>query len=97
MYQMYNMYAKEIEILKEEVRDRLTATNYTTMEKLYLIDKLEQLGISYHFEVEIEQQLEDIFKLHANSDEYLQSYDLFTAALYFRLLRQHHFNISCGK
>ncbi|CDP21731.1 unnamed protein product, partial [Coffea canephora] len=44
----------------------------------------------------IEQHLEEIFELLANSEEYPQFYDLFTAPLHFRLLRQHHLNISCG-
>lgn len=94
---MYDMYAKENEIMKQEVRSMLTATLCTIIEKLNLIDKLERLGISYHFEEEIERQLEEIFKLNANyEEEYQHSYDLFTAGLHFRLLRQHHFNISCG-
>ncbi|CDP10867.1 unnamed protein product [Coffea canephora] len=103
--QMYDMYAKEIEIMKEDgwhpylkkKKSMLTATHCSITEKLKLIDKLERLGISYHFEEEIEHQLEEIFKLSTNyEEEYLHSYDLFTAALHFRLLRQHHFNISCG-
>ena len=71
------------------------ATQNDVMEKLKLIDTVERLGISYHFKEEIEEQLEQIFNLNANSKNY-PPYDLTTAALQFRLLRQHGFGISCG-
>ncbi|KAL3528228.1 hypothetical protein ACH5RR_012884 [Cinchona calisaya] len=88
--------AKEIEMLKEDVRGMLMAKEITTTEKLHLIDTIERLGISYHFEVEIEEQLEEIFNVQSKIEGHPQADDLFTAALHFRLMRQHGFNISCG-
>ncbi|XP_071917176.1 5-epi-aristolochene synthase-like [Coffea arabica] len=73
----------------------LLATGTTMMQKLDFIDKIERLGISYHFEDEIQNQLEQLFNLSTNLGRYLE-YDLSTAALQFRLFRQYGFNISCG-
>ncbi|CAL1352342.1 unnamed protein product [Linum trigynum] len=75
-----------IEALKENVKAMLSAP---TPEKLRLIDVVERLGIGYHFEEEIEEQLQEIHH-HPNNniDE-----DLFTIALRFRLLRQHGYNV----
>lgn len=89
------MHAKVIGGLKEEVRSMLKAKGETTVEKLKLIDTIEQLGISYHYDQEIEQQLEEIFKHHSNFEKNPQN-DLFATSLHFRLLRQHGFNISSG-
>lgn len=89
------MYTKEIEVLKVEMMSMLLATGTTMMQKLDFIDKIERLGISYHFEDEIQNQLEQLFNLSTNLGRYLE-YDLSTAALQFRLFRQYGFNISCG-
>ncbi|CAL1414633.1 unnamed protein product [Linum trigynum] len=69
-------------------------------EKLHLIDVVERLGIGYHFEAEIEEQLRQVYcdgtsrcKKDIISDE---KDHLFTTALQFRLLRQHGYNVPCG-
>ncbi|XP_027182173.1 viridiflorene synthase-like [Coffea eugenioides] len=92
--QEHEKYAKEIELLSEEVRRMLLSTENNVMDQLDLIDKVERLGISYHFDNEIEEQLQKIFDECANFEKY-QNFDLSTVALQFRLLRQHGFNISC--
>ncbi|CAI9087771.1 OLC1v1021941C2 [Oldenlandia corymbosa var. corymbosa] len=98
------MHGREIEMLKDEVRVKLLATPSSVDEKMKLIDSLEQLGISYHFEADIQTQLQKIFNwqmLEVNNEESTTNYfnggdhDLFTVALHFRLFRQHGFNISC--
>ncbi|KAL8055495.1 hypothetical protein ABFX02_04G059400 [Erythranthe guttata] len=62
------------------------------IKKLVLIDTLERLGLSYHFDQEIESQLQQIFvNFHQDSQE---EYDLFTTALGFRLFRQHRHHVS---
>ncbi|KAL0435039.1 UNVERIFIED_CONTAM: (+)-delta-cadinene synthase isozyme XC1 [Sesamum radiatum] len=61
--------------------------------RLILIDTLERLGVAYHFEQEIEDQLRDIFQFHSKDEN---DYDLFTTALQFRLLRQHRHFVSCS-
>ncbi|KAJ4724507.1 Viridiflorene synthase [Melia azedarach] len=86
---------KQVEELKEDVRAMLIASTRDPAENVLLIDTLSRLGISYHYETEIEQQLIRIFESHANlPDDH--DYDLYTIALLFRVLRQNGFKISCG-
>ncbi|KAK4482528.1 hypothetical protein RD792_009687 [Penstemon davidsonii] len=82
-------YTKEIDVLKDEVKSMLE-TKMVQAEAMNLIDTLERLGISYHFENEIEEKLQQFFNL--NTD--YESYDLYTVALHFRLFRQHGHRIS---
>ncbi|KAM7506355.1 hypothetical protein LguiB_005259 [Lonicera macranthoides] len=56
-----------------------------------LINTLERLGVSYHFDKEIEKVLDQI---HPNS-VFEADYDLCAVALHFRIFRQHGYNISC--
>jgi len=69
----------------------LLATGRKLADTLNLIDTIERLGISYHFEKEIDDILDQIYNQNSNCN------DLCTSALQFRLLRQHGFNISPGK
>ncbi|KAL0407834.1 UNVERIFIED_CONTAM: Viridiflorene synthase [Sesamum radiatum] len=87
--QVSEFYAKEVEELKEKVRSTIVADGKKLHEKLILIDTVERLGLSYHFEKEIQDQLELIFKLENEENN-----DLFITALQFRLLRQHGFDVS---
>lgn len=61
---------------------------------LILIDKLERLGLAYHFEREIENKLE---RVYIDRDDGNEDTDLLSAALRFRLLRQHQYQVSCSK
>ncbi|XVF77135.1 hypothetical protein PTKIN_Ptkin14bG0016500 [Pterospermum kingtungense] len=61
-------------------------------QKLALVDAVQRLGVSYHFEKEIEDALEIIY--HDSND--VQIKDLYTTALRFRILREHGFHVSCG-
>ncbi|KAL0435395.1 UNVERIFIED_CONTAM: Gamma-curcumene synthase [Sesamum radiatum] len=86
-------YAEAIKALKEEARMMLTAKGNTIVDRLILIDTLERLGVAYHFEQEIEDQLQEIFRFHSKDEN---DYDLFTTTLQFRLLRQHRHFVSCS-
>ncbi|XP_011082247.2 vetispiradiene synthase 3 isoform X2 [Sesamum indicum] len=90
--QVVESYAQEIESLKKEVRKMIVANNKNMAGKLNLIDSIERLGISYHFEREIEEQILNFY----NACFSFVSDDLHTVALYFRLLRQHGHPISSG-
>ncbi|KAK6157925.1 hypothetical protein DH2020_005239 [Rehmannia glutinosa] len=92
-HQVIEFYAKEIEALKEEVRNMIEAGDRNMAEMLNLIDNIQRLGISYHFQTEIEQQIRNFY--NANNPS-IESDDLHTVALYFRLLRQHGHDISSG-
>ncbi|KAL0312078.1 UNVERIFIED_CONTAM: Vetispiradiene synthase 1 [Sesamum radiatum] len=87
--QVVEFYAQEIESLKEKVR-RMVVSNNNVAEKVKLIDSIERLGVSYHFEREIEEQILNFY----NARSIFESDDLYTVALYFRLLRQHGYHIS---
>lgn len=80
-------YSKEIELLKDEVKTKLTNPERNMVDTMNLIDALERLGISYHFEDEIEYKLERYFGLNTNYED--ENYDLSTVSLHFRLFRQH--------
>nr|A0A140KFG9.1 RecName: Full=Hedycaryol synthase; AltName: Full=(2E,6E)-hedycaryol synthase; AltName: Full=Terpene synthase 1; Short=CbTps1 [Camellia brevistyla]BAU68096.1 hedycaryol synthase [Camellia brevistyla] len=89
--QLWDKYGNEIEVLKEQVRSMVVAGGRKAAEQINLINVLERLGVSYHFEKEIEEQLEQLFaKFEDNED-----YDLFTIALHFRIFRQHGYKMSC--
>ena len=67
--------------------------------KLNLIDAVQRLGVSYHFESEIEAALQNIcdnFSHIINGDKAFSD-DLHTVSLLFRLLRQQGHPISCSK
>ncbi|KAJ4713439.1 (E)-beta-farnesene synthase [Melia azedarach] len=77
------------EALKQEIRRMITATTENPAEKLQLIDEIQRLDVSYHFEKEIEDVLEEVSRdLDCDSD------DLYTTSLRFRLLRQQGIKIS---
>ncbi|XP_048134940.1 (-)-germacrene D synthase-like isoform X2 [Rhodamnia argentea] len=73
----------------------LTGAMDKPLQKLNLIDQIQCLGLAYHFEMEIDEQLAQIhrsyFEFHCGDD----NDDLHTTALLFRLLRQQGYNISC--
>ena len=58
--------------------------------RLELIDDLQRLAISHHFEQEITQILSSIY--HDDTTER----DLYSTSLQFRLLREHGFRVSQG-
>nr|XP_011458432.1 PREDICTED: (-)-germacrene D synthase-like isoform X2 [Fragaria vesca subsp. vesca]XP_011458435.1 PREDICTED: (-)-germacrene D synthase-like isoform X2 [Fragaria vesca subsp. vesca] len=90
-----NMQGKQqvIQQLKEEVKRMLMAPPVETgLGKLELIDDIQRLGVSYHFEYEIDQTMQQI---HENLNGTYDDDDLHTCALRFRLLRQHGYNVSC--
>lgn len=87
---------KQIKELKEKVKEMLSASASDAVKKIRLIDSICRLGLSYHFESEIEQQLSHTFEVQPNLvDE--KDCDLHTVALLFRVFRQHGYKMSCGK
>ncbi|KAJ0105492.1 hypothetical protein Patl1_19309 [Pistacia atlantica] len=86
---------KLAEELKQRVKEILIASTSDPAEKVCLIDSICRLGVSYHFETEIEEQLNEIFEAQPNLAED-NDYDLYTIALLFRVSRQHGFKMSCG-
>lgn len=85
-----------VEKLKEEIRMMVVASEGNPMEKLKLVDSIQRLGVSYHFENEIDQVLEHIYMSYSILLTKDSGEDLHTTALLFRLLRQQGYKISCG-
>ncbi|KAL0362769.1 UNVERIFIED_CONTAM: Beta-caryophyllene synthase [Sesamum calycinum] len=61
--------------------------------KLELIDSIQRLGVSYHFEEEIEKSLQCMHDTYLGCSS--KDNDLRTVALRFRLLRQQGYRVSC--
>ncbi|GMP54231.1 hypothetical protein CsSME_00019459 [Camellia sinensis var. sinensis] len=82
----YELYGTKLEELKQETKRVLQSTrDHSSL--LKLIDSMQRLGVSYHFEEEIEEAISD----HVNP---IVSGNLYTTALHFRLLRQHGYPIN---
>ncbi|KAI9185162.1 hypothetical protein LWI28_004838 [Acer negundo] len=81
--------------MKDKVNEMLVATANDPVEEVSLINSLSRLGVSYHFQAEIEVQLKHIVKSQCNlgGDNH---YDLYTSSLLFRVLRQHGYKMSCS-
>ncbi|KAH1063671.1 hypothetical protein J1N35_028658 [Gossypium stocksii] len=77
--------------LKEEVRMML-GNVVDPLEKLELIDTLQRLGLSYHFEAEINKTLKNISTNHISTVAWKKD-NLYATALEFRLLRQHGYKV----
>lgn len=63
--------------------------------QLELIDELQRLGLSDHFQKEFKEILNSIYldnKIHEMKEES----DLYSTALAFRLLREHGFHVAQG-
>ncbi|KAH9803245.1 alpha-terpineol synthase [Citrus sinensis] len=83
--------------LKKEIRTMLRADiNKPSQTKLDLIDDIQRLGVSYHFESEIDEILQKMHEANQDcdlgDDENVQ--ELYYISLQFRLLRQNGYKIS---
>nr|KJB45621.1 hypothetical protein B456_007G316500 [Gossypium raimondii] len=79
------------EELKEEVRRMIKVVmDDELLYKLRLIDTIKRLGVSYHFEREIEEVLLNIYEHDYKDDQTLE-----TTSLQFRLLRENGLGASC--
>ncbi|XP_044507235.1 (-)-germacrene D synthase-like [Mangifera indica] len=81
--------------LKHEIKKMLLAEVNKPAQKLELIDAIQRLGVSYHFETEIDQLLDQIYQLHQHINFRDDNDDLYFISLEFRLLRQQGYRISC--
>ncbi|XP_062119906.1 terpene synthase 10-like [Humulus lupulus] len=86
-------YGEQIEKLKKEVRVMVKRARDEDdpLSQLELIDVLQRLGISYHFEDQVNGILKDIY----NSNNYIyKTNNIYATSLEFRLLRQHGYPVS---
>ncbi|KAL6179369.1 hypothetical protein ACLB2K_050884 [Fragaria x ananassa] len=87
-------HKQQFQELKRQVKMMLMVPVKEPSEKLNLVDDIQRLGVSYHFENEIDEVLEQIYQTTHGSDM-ANDDDLCTTALRFRLLRQQGYNVSC--
>ncbi|PON75441.1 Squalene/phytoene synthase [Trema orientale] len=83
---------QRVEEIKEVVRKEISmmkASHDASSDQLKLIDAIQRLGLSYHYEREMDEALKHIYETYHNHDE-----DLYDASLRFRLLRQHGYKVS---
>ncbi|GAY69480.1 hypothetical protein CUMW_290010, partial [Citrus unshiu] len=66
----------------------ITTTANKLAHKLHMIDSVQRLGVAYHFEKQIEDELGKL-------SHDLDSDDLYVVSLRFRLFRQQGVKISC--
>ncbi|KAI9377081.1 hypothetical protein POPTR_019G016400v4 [Populus trichocarpa] len=90
----FKSYSRQAEELKENVKDMLMASKKDPVEHIEFINLLCRLGVSYHFDKEIENNLKEIF---ADLPNLLEKHDfyLYTLSLLFRVFRQHGFKMLC--
>ncbi|KAA8526468.1 hypothetical protein F0562_008329 [Nyssa sinensis] len=81
----YESHGSKLEELKREAR-RLLKSSRDPSVQLKLIDSIQRLGVTYHF---VEEIKDGISLVHNHVP-----HDLHTAALQFRLLREHGYSIS---
>ena len=86
-------YKRQVEKLKDEVMCMFMEA-VDLVAKLEFIDNIEKLGLANLFEMEIKEALDTIVAFKNNHP--ITEEGLYANALFFRLLRQHGFNISQG-
>ncbi|XP_049936310.1 myrcene synthase, chloroplastic-like [Nymphaea colorata] len=77
-----------IEEIKEDVKQLMVDACHEPVAQMELLDTLQRIGISYHFEKEIKVVMDSIF------EDSKECEDLHAASLRFRLLRQHGYPAS---
>ncbi|RDX58133.1 (-)-germacrene D synthase, partial [Mucuna pruriens] len=89
-------HTKQVQLLKEDVRKMFVSfMDNDFVFKLNFIDSIQRLGVSYHFEHEIERTLHQIYEISTKDNNIIaHDDDLHCVALLFPLLRQHGYHIT---
>ncbi|XP_029126124.1 probable terpene synthase 2 isoform X1 [Cajanus cajan] len=88
---------QQAQILKKAVEKMFQSSiNQSITQKLNFIGLLQCLGISYHFQQEINHTLKQIYNTFTKENIIGEVGDLHSHALLFRLLRQKGYQISSG-
>ena len=82
-----------MEKLKEEVKIVFDKVGDDPLAQLEQIDMLQRLGLSYHFEKEIESIIKALSNDQTCCNDSWNKKNLHAVALEFRLLRQHRYHL----
>ncbi|KAG6675448.1 hypothetical protein I3842_15G102200 [Carya illinoinensis] len=85
------LFTQKIDKLKGEVTMMFHKV-VDPIKQLELIDTLQRLGVSYHFEDQIRRILKNKHNTHHNGDV-CEKQSLYAIAIEFRLLRQHGYDV----
>ncbi|KAK1429359.1 hypothetical protein QVD17_11567 [Tagetes erecta] len=85
-------YKTRANTLKDEVKMMLREVG-SPLSALELVDNLQRLGISYHFDDEIRSLLDVVYDTYYKTHDKWNAMDLNLKALGFRLLRQHGYHV----
>nr|ARE72260.2 terpene synthase [Cannabis sativa] len=80
------------EVVRKEIFGEFLCDDWNN--RLKLIDVVERLGLSYHFESEIQNELQHIYNKISINDSNFKHETLHDASIRFRLLRQHGYRVS---
>ncbi|XP_028807715.1 probable terpene synthase 2 [Neltuma alba] len=103
MFLQYASGSKEVDdnvehkVQKEKLKKVISSNDQSPSEKLDFIDWVQRLGVSYHFEHEIEEALANIHSIYTSNNNVIRQDgrdNLHFVALLFRLLRQHGYPVS---
>ncbi|KAK4858115.1 hypothetical protein QYF36_011262 [Acer negundo] len=86
-------YADKVKELKEDVRVMLVK-EADPLHQMELIETLQRLGLSYHFDHEIKSILGTIYDKRRSNINMPKQESLYVVAVEFGLLRQHGYDIS---
>jgi len=89
---------KQVPLLKDYVRKMIVSPiDDNFLSKLNFINSVQRLGVSYHFEHEIDEALHQIYEISTKENNIIgYDNDLHHLALLFRLLRQQGYPILSG-
>ena len=91
MKTLEKMYEDRAKKLEEEVKCRMYDDNIEPLALLELVDDIQNLGLGYRFEKDIKRSLQRRI-LEVSNVTFEKS--LHAAALSFRILRQHGYEVS---
>ncbi|XVF69194.1 hypothetical protein PTKIN_Ptkin11bG0060900 [Pterospermum kingtungense] len=88
-------YSKHVEALKGTVEAMLMVSENDPLDKIYLINSLNRLGVWYHFESKIEEQLSHLFITLMPKLLEDNNCDLHKVAVTFQVFRFHGYKMPC--
>ncbi|CAB4275889.1 unnamed protein product [Prunus armeniaca] len=87
-------YKRQSQKLIEDVKNMMFVKTENSIAQLELVDIITKLGLTNHFEKEIKETLDTIASVENNNPCIRVTDDLYTTALYFKILGQQGYKVS---